>query len=441
MPMKFRHLDAKVPLGCLRVYVRVDWNVPVREGIGPTDSVKLTRSYPLLTALRQRGAMTFVLTHLGRPKRRESALSTKPLARIVSAHSGLPIQFLDADFSSAAGRARFTREVDRFQPGDIVLLENVRFQTGEETNAAALVKAYAEHGDVFINDAFASCHRNHASVVGLAAALPSVAGPALMEEVDALSRLLAHPRALKHPYVAFIGGAKLTDKLPVLRALLKTADKVCIGGAMAHPFFAAKRLPIGKSYMEKGSASLARPLLRNAKLLLPTDAVIIPAKKGPLRAVPIKDVGARDVIVDIGHRTMRDWAALVRTARTIVWNGPLGRAETPAYAHGSLLIGRSIAARAKGNAYGVAGGGDTLPVVRKTGMEEWFDFVSTGGGAMLEFLSTDGRLPGLVALQGAQKKRFPHIPRTVGTEQGISCAIPASSLNKKKAKKGTRKRS
>lgn len=440
--MKPRCYDSKIPVGCLRVYVRVDWNIPLQNGLGAEDSLKLSRSYPLLKQLQQAGAITFVLTHLGRPKKREAAFSTKPLAKIVSAHSGLPIQWLDTDLSSKSGKETFVREIDRFQPGDIVLLENVRFQKGEETNDVALVKAYADHADVFINDAFASCHRNHATVTGLAKALPSFAGPALCQEIAALLPLVPDGVKVRRPYIAVIGGAKLSTKIPVLKALLGHADKVLVGGAMAHAFFAAKNITIGKSYIEKEGIAMAKKIIKNSKLLLPIDVLVAKKPQQPKpgehpRAVKLKEIGKTDYIVDIGPETMRAWAAEINKAKTVVWNGPLGMTEVPAFSYGSLMIGRAIAARAKGKAYGVAGGGDTLPVLQRTGMQEWFDFISTGGGAMMEFFISAGKLPGILPLMGAQKKRVPKLPRSPSIERGISCSpldrviIPAPKRRKK----------
>lgn len=419
--MKLRTLPSSKDLGCLRVYVRVDWNIPLASSFGTEESLKITRSYPLLADLSKRGAIVFVLTHLGRPHGREKKFSTKPLASIVTAHSGLPVKFLDADLSNDAGRKKFSRDIDVFLPGDIVLLENVRFQAGEEKNDPKLVRAYAEHADAFINDAFASCHRNHASVTGLAKALPSFAGTALAEEMSKVGKLLEKP---KRPYYAFIGGAKLTTKLPVIQSLLKSADRVYLGGAMAHAFYAAKRWPIGSSYMEKAGIKDARKIMRHPKLVLPNDALVARkvASGARPRSVNVKNMKKSEAIGDIGTETMRQWSADVRKAKTIVWNGPMGVAEIPAFSHGSLVLGRAIAARSRGKAYGVVGGGDTLPVVARTGMEEYFDWISTGGGAMLEFIASKGKLPGLTVLFGAQKTALPKVVHN-SKEHGAKCGV------------------
>lgn len=427
--MKLRTLSLSKDLGCLRVYVRVDWNVPLGghpsaalgAGFGAEESLKLTRSYPLLRDLSRRGAIVFVLTHLGRPRGREIKFSTKPLASIVKAHSGLPVRFLDVDLSNDAGRKKFARDIDRFAPGDVVLLENVRFQPGEEKNDAGLVQSYAQHADVFINDAFASCHRAHASVTGLARVLPSFAGPALVEEVAKVGRLLEGRRA-RRPYYAFIGGSKLTTKLPVIQSLLKSADRVYVGGAMAHAFYAAKRWPIGTSFIEKEGVKDARKIMNHRKLILPLDACV--AKKvvagARPRCVALGDIKKTDAIGDIGTETMRAWSSDIRKAKTIVWNGPVGVTEVPSFSHGSLVLGRAIAARSRGKTYGVVGGGDTLPVVARTGMAEYFDWISTGGGAMLEFIASRGKLPGLATLLGAQKKGIPVIVHST-KEHGALC--------------------
>lgn len=401
--MKLRTLGKSVNLGCARVYVRVDWNVPLRGGLDAGESLKMKRSVPLLRELSERGAVVLVLTHLGRPKGRDSKYSTKQLAAVMRGFSGLDVQYLDLDLGTHKGHEKFGRDLDQFSPGSIVLLENVRFQKGEDENNAKLVRAYAEHADAFMNDAFASSHRDHATVTGLAKALPSYAGPSLVEEVRHLLPLITKP---KKPYYAFIGGAKLSTKLPVIEILLKKADKVFIGGAMSHPFFVAKRLSIGKSYLEKEGVKLAKKLMKNRKIVLPTDVIVAKSLKRGVKAYrrEIRAIGKGDMIGDIGTETMKDWSAEIRMAKTIAWNGPVGVTELPTFSHGSLVIGRAIAARAKGKAYGAVGGGDTLPVVQRTGMKEHFDWISTGGGAMLEYISKNGALPGLKALVGPGKK-------------------------------------
>lgn len=400
--MKLRTLSLTSRYGCARAYVRVDWNIPLTGTPGTGELLKIARSLPLLEALHAHGVIAIVLTHLGRPKHREEKYSTRKLAGIVGAYTGLPIKFLDADVSTERGRAEYAKRLDRLVPGDIALLENVRFQPGEDTNDPKLIRAYAEHADFFINDAFASCHRVHATVVGLANVLPSYAGPALQEEVRKLEPLIKRP---KRPYYAFIGGAKLSTKIPVIERLLKVADKVFVGGAMAHPFYVAQKKRVGKSLLDREEIPIAKKLLKQKKLYLPVDACVAEklSSRARPRCVRLSGITSSDIIGDIGMETMKIWAQEIRHAKTLAWNGPFGVTELPAFSHGSLVIGRAIASRAKGAAYGVAGGGDTLPVVERTGMKEWFDWISTGGGAMLEFIALGGMLPGLKPLIGKGK--------------------------------------
>ncbi|MFA5129670.1 MAG: phosphoglycerate kinase [Patescibacteria group bacterium] len=382
--------------------VRVDWNVPMEERKGKP-SEKILREIPFLRSLHERGAIVLLLTHLGRPEGREKKYSTQPLAAIARFASKLPIRYQDIDFSTPAGAKKFVTAMSKLKAGDIVLGENVRFQPGEEKNVPSLVAQYAKWGKVFINDAFASSHRAHASVVGLAKALPSYAGPNLNEEVTALTPLL---KPKKRPYLAFIGGSKLSTKLPVIQQLLKVADRVYIGGAMAHPFFVAKKIDIDDSYIEKEGIPLARKLLRlTKKIVLPKDVIVAKkiAKGIHPHQVDLEGIGKHEAIGDVGMGTIQSWGDDIKKAGTIVWNGPLGVTEIPAFSHSSLVLAKAIALRTKHGAYTVAGGGDTLPVIDQSGMGDLFSHVSTGGGAMLEFLSENGKLPGITILSGKQK--------------------------------------
>ena len=405
--MKLRTLPPKLDLRGARVFVRMDWNVHLHRDPVTAKAEKIRRSLPLLQELRRRGAITFVMTHLGRPRGRDAAHSTQPLARAISAYTNIKVAFLDVDLSTKKGADRYADDVTRFSPGDVILLENVRFQKGEETNDVTLAKRYAQGAQYFINDAFASSHRKHVSVVGLTKYVPSFAGPLVVQEVEALEKVLVKP---KRPYVAMIGGAKLCSKLPVLERFLSIADQVLIGGAMAHPFLVAKKMNIGKSFIDTACQGVARRLVKAyaKKIVLPTDAIV--AKKiaagQKVRRTDFKGIKATDMIGDIGTDTMREWSSMIKTAKTIVWNGPVGVAEIPAFSHGSLVLARALAMRAKGKAYGLVGGGDTLPVIAESGVGEWIDYVSTGGGAMLEFVASNGKLPGLMPLIiGAKKKR------------------------------------
>lgn len=394
--MKLPILTSAKPLKGKRVFLRVDWNVPTKGAFAAEDSLKVTRTLSTVKSLAKRGAKVLVATHLGRPKGHDPELSTAKLLPKLR-EQGLDVDFLGDRLDDKDGLKSAAAKIKAAKAGSVFLLENVRFYAGEEKDDVKLAKAYASLADIFVDDAFASCHRKHASVVGVAKQLPHFAGPTLVQEVAALDKLLDKP---KHPYLAIIGGAKLTTKLPVIEALLKTADKVLIGGAMAHAFFAAKKMEIGKSYVEKEGIAQARKMLKNPKIGLPIDAVVSKKVEPGAKATTtdVAKLKKTEAIGDIGPKTMQAWSDEIRKAKTIVWNGPLGVADIPAFSHGSMVICRAMAIRSKGKAYGVAGGGDTLPVVMSSGMDEWFDHVSTGGGAMLEFIVKKGKLPGLTVL-------------------------------------------
>ena len=377
--------------------MRVDWNVPLKGELVAVDSLKFTAVKPTIADLRARKAVVIVMTHLGRPKNQEDEFSTRHLLTKAKAQLGLDLKFIKYRVDQPAGLAQAKKFIRSLRPGQVGLLENVRFFKGEENNDPRLARALASLGDLFINEAFASSHRAHASVVGVTEYIPAYAGPALCAEVHALARLLHHPAK---PFVAVIGGAKLSGKIETLKILMEKADKVLIGGAMAHVFFLAKGLPIGKSLVEKETLDQAKRLVKNKKLVLPVDALvakkIVPQAK--VRVVPIQEVGKLDMIGDIGTETMIQWSKIIRGAKTVVWNGPVGVTEMPVFSHGSKILMQIIAARSRGPAFGVVGGGDTLPIVMESGMGQWMDHVSTGGGAMLEFIEKNGKLPGLEAL-------------------------------------------
>lgn len=380
-----------------RILVRVDWNIPLDGGIEPEASLKVERSLRGVKDLCARGAIVIVMTHLGRPKGREASLSTKQLISLLRDTYGLEVMFCSESVSDAPARKKLLARLEAAKPGSIHLLENVRFEAGEEKNAVSLAKAYASLADIFVNDAFASCHRAHVSVVGVAKQLPAFAGPSLVEEVDALSALLKKP---KRPFVAVIGGKKLTTKLPIVKALLTMCDAVMVGGAMAHPLLLARGVAIGASYCEEEGLAEAKKLAKAAHLILPTDAMVVTkiAERSALRCVSVERVGKKEMMVDLGHASMKEWAQRIQSAKTILWNGPVGVSEVKSMGAGSRFLARVIGGRAKGESLGIAGGGDTIPVIMETKTQDWFDFVSTGGGAMLEFLVEQGRLPGLLPL-------------------------------------------
>ncbi len=400
--MSYHHLPSRGSLRGKVVLVRVDWNVPLLGGLTPEESLKIERSLPTLRMLARRGAIVVALTHLGRPKKRESHFSTSRLATLVSRHYRLPIQFHGESVSEEKARTSLQKFLRSAPVGSIHLLENVRFEKGEETNDVRLAKQYATLGDLFVNDAFASSHRAHASVVGLAKRLPSYAGPALLEEIKHLEHVLDKAR---HPFVVVVGGLKLSTKIPLLKSILPLCDQLLIGGAMAVTFAAASKKRIGKSFVEKEAFSDARILAKNRKIVLPLDAAVTErvVPEPSLRYVSMDAIAKNDIIVDIGPKTLRAWGDVLKGARTILWNGPVGIAEVHACGFGSRFLARIISRQARGKAFALAGGGDTLPIIVETRTADAFDFVSTGGGAMLEFLAKKGRLPGLIGLLGKQK--------------------------------------
>ncbi|MDD5438142.1 MAG: phosphoglycerate kinase [Patescibacteria group bacterium] len=390
-------LTSRVPLRGKRVLLRLDWNIPVQGMPSKEDLAKIEASAATVHYLQKHGAIVIILTHLGRPKKKEKEFSTARLLPLAEAYLDHPLMFCGEDIMSSEGKRQVEDALEAASPGDLFLMENVRFYAGEDKNDPKLAKAYASLGHYFVNDAFASSHRAHVSVVGIAQCLPHFAGPQLVKEIEAADKLIHKP---KKPFVAVIGGAKLSTKMPVIKSLLKVADQILIGGAMAHPFFIAKRLKIGKSLIEKDSLKYAKALIKNKKIILPSDVLVAAKidKKARPHVVPINKIKPNEIIGDIGTGTMREWSAVIKKAQTILWNGPIGVSEIPAFSYGSLFIGREIAARSKGKAYGLVGGGDTVPVALQTGMSEWFDHISMGGGALLEYIANGGKLPGIDVL-------------------------------------------
>lgn len=416
-----------------RVLLRLDWNIPLNTHPDEGDLMKIERSAVTIESLTERGAIVIVMTHLGRPASWDKKYSTARLLPYAETYLGQPVIFCGEDISQPDDFVAVEHSLSAAKPGDVYLLENVRFHEGEEKNDIKLAKIYASLGDIFMNDAFASCHRAHVSVAGIARHLPCYAGPELVREVEAADRLIHKP---KKPFVAIVGGSKLSTKMQVIESLLKVADQVCIGGAMANPFFAARKLEVGTSLLETESIKLAKPLLKNPKIKLPVDVLVARRLNDEAHphAVPINGVPKNECIGDIGPETMRAWSGLIKEAKTILWNGPVGVSEIPAFSHGSLVLGKAIAARSAGPAYGVVGGGDTVPVALATGMSEWFDHVSMGGGALLEYIANKGRLPGVQVLVKSYKSK-------VKSGKQVSRKIVNKKIEKKTVKKALKKKS
>lgn len=400
--MKLRALPNPKAFRGKRVLVRADFNVPVAKGkIAPEEDWRLRKVAPTVELLVQAGARVILASHLGRPGgKKDAALKLDPIAKRLAAILRRPVKKL----ADCVG-TRVEKAVREMKDGDVVLLENLRFHPGEEKDDPAFAEALAELADAYVNEAFATCHRAAASLVGAARRLPAYAGPLLMKEVEALESALKAPQ---RPYLVVMGGAKVADKIGVISRLLSVADRLLLGGALVGPFFQARGHGIGLTASSDADLSaakhaLAMPEARN--LILPCDVVVgDPAKpEGKPEVVDVPEspadlCGPGRAILDVGPKTVSAYASFIRSARMIVWNGPLGLFEVPKYSHGTLAIGRLIAARSKGRAYGLVGGGETVLALSRTGLMDCVDHVSTGGGAMLEFL--EGKdLPGLRPLK------------------------------------------
>ena len=378
-----------------RVLIRIVGNVPIKNGraVDIGRHGKLARAAVDLEWLRQRGAKVIIATHLGRPEGRKiGAYSVKPVARRLSELLGVKIKTIEAVTGT-----RVEKQVEQMKEGDLIMLENVRFDAREERNSPAFAHELATFSDMYVNDAFAVTHRSHATVDAIAFELPAYAGPQLVQEVTVLQKVLHHPR---HPFTLVIGGAKMATKLPVLNQLLPHADNVLVGGALAHAFLRARGVSLGASYVEESSVQIAKRLLRTygEKIQLPFDVLVANSwrNSAKIRYTSVDAIGSSERIVDIGRASARQFSRSIQTSKMIVWNGPLGFCERPNFCKGTELIARAIATRS-GKATTVVGGGDTIPIIERLDLSDRYTLVSTGGGAMLEFLSGI-LLPGLEAL-------------------------------------------
>ena len=399
--MGFRRLT-ELPVAGRRVFLRVDFNVPLGADGKVSDDSRIVASLPTIRYLIEKGARLVVSSHLGRPKgKRDPKQSLRPVHQVFERYLRKPVAFAESIVGPDAEAA--SRGLG---DGDVLLLENLRFDPREEKNDPELSRALAALGDCYVNDAFGAAHRAHASTEGITAFLTECAAGLLLErELQALSRLLT---GAERPYITILGGAKISGKIDVLTNLLPRVDRVVIGGGMMFTFLKARGLGVGRSLVEEDRVEMARGILEDpandGKILLPSDTLVVkslesgePGEVVPAGAIPDDSIG-----VDIGPESIDAIASALADARTIFWNGPMGIFEKPAYAKGTLAVAERMAKSTKRGAFTVVGGGDSLAAAHQAGVTEQMSHCSTGGGASLEFL--EGKvLPGVAALERAAK--------------------------------------
>ena len=393
----FKTLD-DADLAGQRVLLRVDLNVPMDDG-RVTDATRIERVLGTVREIALKGGRVILLSHFGRPKGGpDSENSLRPLAAVLAEELGKPVAFAPDCVGEAAQRA-----VAALKDGDVLLLENTRFHAGEEKNDAAFVADLAKLGDIYINDAFSAAHRAHASTEGLAHKLPAFAGRAMQAELEALGKALDTP---KRPVVAVVGGAKVSSKIDLLSNLVKKVDALVIGGGMANTFLHAQGLAMGKSLCEKDLADTARAILSAAQearcaVILPIDGIVAWhfAANAPSLTFSVEGIPPEGMILDIGAQSIDRINAVIDEAQTVVWNGPLGAFELEGFDGATIAVARRVAARTKaGKAISVAGGGDTLAALAHASVSDDFTYLSTAGGAFLEWLEGKA-LPGVEALR------------------------------------------
>jgi len=392
----FRSLDEADVKG-KRVLVRVDFNVPMESG-EVTDATRIERAAPTIREIADKGGKVILVSHFGRPKGRGPRDSLEPVAVAAEGVIGRPVAFAADCIGEIAEKA-----IAAMRPGDILCLENTRFHAGEAKNDPAFVAALARLGDIYVNDAFSAAHRANASTEGLAHKLPACAGRAMQAELEALEKALHAPQ---RPVAAIVGGAKISTKLDLLGNLLTKVETLIVGGGMANTFLAAQNKAVGRSLCESDLLPTARDILAKAKnagrdVVLPVDAVVTQkfAAHVPSRVVSVDEIGATDMIPDIGPRTVEHVVSLLARTRTLLWNGPLGAFEHEPFDNGTVEVAEAAAELTDaGKLVTIAGGGDTVAALNAAGVSGRFTYTSTAGGAFLEWL--EGKtLPGVAALE------------------------------------------
>lgn len=380
-----------------KVLMRVDFNVPIEDG-KITDDNRIVQALPSINHVTQQGGLLILTSHLGRPGgEADPGLSLKPVAAHLRTLVDTQVYFAEDCIGEKAGRV-----IEQAKPGEIVLLENVRFHAGEKANDEAFCMRLAAHADLFVNDAFGSSHRAHSSVAGITRFLqPAVSGFLLEKEIKYLNQSVNNP---SHPFVAILGGAKVSDKIGVIENLLGKVDTIIIGGGMTYTFYKAKDLPVGDSLVEEDKVELAKSLMEKAEeegvnLMLPMDSVVAKEFDNDAEHKVVDEEGIEDgwMALDIGPQSSISFGNVIKNAKTVVWNGPMGVFEMDNFADGTFAVAEALAEATKQGATTIIGGGDSASAIKKAGLEDQVSHVSTGGGASLEFL--EGKeLPGVTAL-------------------------------------------